>query len=307
MDEYDLISYIEKCYRCSFLNYLHYDLDYRKIDDMYLLERFHNIYLKLLEQSKDYEIDILKEISDKYLSIIGKLKEYNEKGKFKKLNEEVIHEPLVSRYNLSNIPFCLDELFSLDSLLKFEDKRLCGVCLITQIQTVCVYNDDKCGHIGSGLHSDSFHNIIKAAYEEEFTDEYGIKYTDTGQDIKISFFNSLMNTKDGDAQRIVVLVDVPVPIRSYQKKSLKILNEELKRYQKDNNIEIEISSSLINYYDDFFVEFDCRNNLDEVLNYAVISDDYSFEYSDKKIIGFINGENHFNDSSFIFVQRKIGR
>lgn len=307
MGENDFIEHIEKCYRCSFISFLRLNLDYRYIDDMYVLKKFHRIYLKLLEDSKDYEIGRLKKISDKYLKIVDRINEYNNKGNFNRFDEEVKHVPLINKYILTNIPFSLNELFSLNSLLKFDDKRLCGVCLITQIQTVCVYNDDKFGHIGSGLHNDSFHNIMKAIYEEEFKDEYGIKYNDTGQDVKVSFSSGIVNTKDGDFQRIVVLVDVPIPIRSSQKKSLEILNEELKRYQMDNNIEIEVSSNLANYYDDFFVEFDSRNNLDEVLEYAVISDDHKFEYSDKSIIGFKNGENHFNDSSFKLDQRKISR
>lgn len=301
------ISYIEKNYRGSLRQYLCYGLDYRYIDDMYVLETFHNIYLKLKEENK--ESLELKLISDKYLLLMSKIKRYREG--IRDFDTSVSHNPIsidleeIEQLKKNCDKFSLNELFSYDNILNYYD-RICAVCLITPLQTASMFNENENGF--SGIHNDSFHKLIRGIYSESFKDSMGFEYNDTGQDIRVCFSNGFMSTKDGNIQRIIITVDVPVPITSSQKKSLEILNEEIKKYELENNVRIEVSSALVNYYDEeFFIEFDDRDNLDEILNFCVINDECKREYKDKNVIGFINGENHFNDSLFRLCERKISR
>lgn len=280
-------SLILKLYGISLREFLDYGVDYRYIDDINVLKLFHDIYLDVKDKFSDFDLENIKKVSDKYLFLMKRIDEYK-LGNFNRSSFFINHKPFahnecINYVRQNSSMFSLDELFSTNNL----GKRFGGVCLISKVQTVCMYNDDSFGYIGSGYHNDSFHNIIKAVYNEKFTDE---EYNGTGQDIRISFSRGSLNV-------ISLFVDIPVPINSSQLESLKILNDEIKKYK--NNV-VHVSSSIINYFDEnFFLEFDNCDNLDEVLRWAIVSDDYKPFYEDKNIVGFMNGENHFNDEKHI--------
>lgn len=285
-------SLIRKIYGISLREFLKHGADERYIDDINILKMFYDIYLDVLNKFDEFYLEDIKRVSDKYLFLISRMKEYEELGNYNRSNFFINHDPYVDSECINYVRqnsrfFSLKEIFSLNHL----EKNFGGVCLISKIQTVCMYNDDSFGYIGSGYHNDSFHNIIKAVYNEKFIDGSGLKFNDTGQDVKVSFSNN------GFSQIIRVFVDIPVPINNSQLESLKLLNDEIKEYKKENDMVVEISASIVNFFDeDFFLEFDNCENLDEVLNWTIISDNYKPFYEDKNIVGFINGENYFNGS-----------
>lgn len=292
-------SIIKKIYGVSLRKYLDCGIDYRYIDDIHILKMFHEIYLDVKDKYDEYYLKDIKMVSDKYLFLVNRMKEYKESGDYNKNNFEVSHEPFIDNE-------CIDyvrknsSMFSLNDYLKISNSKysIGGVCLISKVQTVCMYNDDSFGYIGSGYHNDSFHKILKAIYNEKFTDGAGLKFNDIGQDIKISFSSETYDS----LQVIRIFVDIPVPINSSQLESLKIFNGEIKKYNGDN-IAIEVSASIVNYYDeDFLLEFDDCDNLDDALKWVIISDTYKPSFEDKNIVGFRNGENHFNDGDI-----KIGK
>ena len=258
---------------------------------------FHDIYLDVKDKFEEFYLDDIKSVSDKYLFLIDRMREYEEFGDYNRSNYNITHSTFVDNKCINyvrnnSLDFSLDEMFSLEN----DRDWFCGVCLISKIQTVCVYNDDEFGYIGSGYHNDSFHKIMKSIYNESFIDEAGEKYNNNGQDIKVSFSNKLEVINDKPIRSIKIFVDIPVPINTSQLESLKILNSEIKKYEKINNIKMEVSSLIANYYDeDFFLEFDNCSDLDDSIRWAIISDSYKPFYEDKNMVGFKNGENHFND------------
>ena len=290
-------SLIHKIYGISLRKLLDYGVDYRYIDDIYVLKMFHDIYLDVKDKFADFYLEDIKNVSDKYLFLIGRISEYNKFGNYNRSNFTVTHNTYVDTECINYVKenskvFSLNEMFSLEN----DRSWFCGVCLISKVQTVCIYNDDTFGYMGSGYHNDSFHEIMKSIYNERFIGEAGEKYDNDGQDIKVSFSNKLEVKGRKPIRIIKVFVDIPVPINTSQLESLKILNDEIKKYEKIDGIKMEVSTSIINYFDkDFYLEFDNYNNLDEVIKWTVISDSYKPFYEDKNIVGFINGENHFND------------
>ena len=292
ISNYDL-DYLKSNYNCSLKDYLTYGLDYRYIDDIYILKMFHDIYLEVRELFDSSFLSEIKKISDKYLFLINRIYEYKESNSYIRSNFDITHEPFVDNECINYVKQSCDS-FSLSEFFNPNNfkRHFCGVCLISKIQTVCMFNDDSFGYIGSGYHKDSFHDIIKAIYCEKFVDDIGRKCCETGQDIKIGFSTGNVFSNNGLSELIRVIVDVPVPINTSQLKSLELLNDELKEYKKDYNV--EISAAIINYYDeDFFLEFDRCTDLEDIFEWCIVSDDYKSEYEDKKIIGFINGENGF--------------
>ena len=288
-------SLIKKAYGISLRDFLKHGVDERYIDDISILKMFHDIYLDIKEKFVGFDFEDIKKVSDKYLFLMGRIKEYKETHDYNRSNFIINHKPFVDTECINYVRqnssmFSLNELFDNTSVNWF-----CGVCLISKIQTVCMYNDDSFGYIGSGYHNDSFHKIIRAIYNEKFDDE-GIKNYETGQDIKVSFSNGFGLSKNGPSWVFRIYVDIPVPINSSQLESLKILNDEIKKYKGHNDVKIEVSASIVNLNDqDFFLEFDDCESLDEVFKWCIVSDSYKPIYEDKNIVGFKNGENHFND------------
>lgn len=280
-------SLVEKIYGISLRKFLDYGVDYRYIDDIHILKMFHDIYLNVRSIFSNYDLEDIKSVSDKCLFLINRMDEYKKIGNYNRDQFIIAHKPFIDTECINYVTEN-SSMFSLDELFNYNlDNSFGGVCLISKKQTVCMYNDDSFGYMGSGYHNDSFHQIIKAIYNEKFIDESGLKFNDTGQDIKVSFSN-----KSGIFR---ITVDVPVPINRCQYESLKILNDEIKKHENDNTIKLELSASIKNFYDeDFFLEFDDCNNLDEVLEWTVISDSYRPFFEDKNMIGFLNGENYFN-------------
>lgn len=289
-------SLIKKTYGISLRDFLEHGVDERYIDDISILKMFHDIYLDIKEKFVGFDFEDIKKVSDKYLFLISRMKEYKENGNYNRSNFIINHKPFVD-INCINYVKNISSMFSLNELFgNFSVNWFCGVCLISKIQTVCMYNDDSFGYIGSGYHNDSFHKIIRAIYDEKFTDDSGLKFNDTGQDIKVSFSNGFGSFKNGPSFGVKVFVDVPVPINSSQLQSLKILNDEIKKYKGHNDVKIEVSASIVNLNDqDFFLEFDDCESLDEVFKWCIVSDSYKPIYEDKNMVGFKNGENHFND------------
>lgn len=277
-------SYIYKIYGFSLRKFLDYGVDYHYIDDINILKMFHDIYLDVRDKFDDYNLEEIKKVHDKYLFLMNRIDEYKKYGNYNRDNFFINHESYVDNECINYVRqnasmFSLNELFDSNHSDSFG-----GVCLISKIQTVCIYNDDSFGYIGSGYHNDSFHRIIKAIYNEKFEDGSGLKFNDSGQDIKVSISN-------GSSGIPLVFVDIPVPINSSQFDSLKILNNELKKFN-----EKELSVSITNFYDEnYFLEFDNCFNLEDVFKWVIVSDSYIPFFEDKNIVGFLNGENHFNN------------
>ncbi|MBR3898296.1 MAG: hypothetical protein IKJ43_03350 [Bacilli bacterium] len=297
--DYIAINYdsflIEKNYYTSLRNFLVNGLDADYIDDINILKMFYDIYLDVKEKFDESLLSDIKKINDKYLFLMNRIREYEEFSNYKREDFIVTHKYFEDKE-------CIDYVkeksmvFSFDNLFSYNhDNWFCGVCFISKVQTVCMYNDDSFGFEGSGYHDDSFHEIMKAIYNEEFVDDLGIKFNSTGQDIKVVFSNGYGLSENGPSWVYRVIIDIPVPINSGQLESLKLLNNEIKKYQEENDVEIKVSSLIVNYYDDgFFLEFDNCHDLDDVLDWVIISDDYEPDYTDKNIVGFLNGENCFN-------------
>ena len=294
-------SLVEKVYGISLRKYLEYGVDERYIDDINILKMFNDIYLDVKDKFDNFDLEDIKKVSDKYLFLINRIDEYKKIGNYNRDNYVLQHEPFIDEVCINYVRnnsylFSLNELFSLSNF----KETVGGVCLISKKQTVCMYNDDLFGYIGSGYHNDSFHNIIKAIYNEKFDGE-SVKIYETCQDIRVSFSNNF----DGFSQIVRVYVDIPVPINSSQLESLKILNDEIKKFKDESSAIVEESASIINYNDkDFVLEFDNCSDLDKVFEWILVSDSYEPFYEDKNIIGFINGENHFNDGNKNNIKQK---
>mgnify|MGYP003304604392 CR=1 FL=1 len=293
---YDYIAskYDSSLYGLSLRKILDCGVDERYIDDINILKMFHDIYLDVKDKFDELDLTDIKNVSDKYLFLMNRIDEYQKLGNYNRDNYVIDYKPYVDnecinyvRQNCSS--FSLEDFFSSNHF----EKNIGGVCLISKKQTVCMYNDDSFGYIGSGYHNDSFHNIIKAIYNEKFIDDSCLKFNNTGQDIKVSFSNVV----HGPLRKIRVFADIPVPINSGQLESLKLLNDEIKKYKNTNDMVIEVSCSIVNYYDEHFsLEFDNCNDLDEVLKWAIVSDSYKPFFEDKNLVGFMNGENYYNGS-----------
>lgn len=284
-------SLIERIYGIPLRTFLEYSADYRYIDDIHILKMFHDIYLDVKDIFPNTELEDIKSVSDKYLFLINRINEYAKTGNYNYDDFIIQHEPFIDTECINYVKNN-SNMFSLDKM--FKEKGIDGfggVCLISKKQTVCMYNDESFGYMGSGYHNDSFHKIIKAIYNEKFVDESGLKFNDTGQDIKISFSNK----SNGFSNIVRIIVDIPVPINNSQLESLKILNEEIKKIRNESDLFMEISASIKNFYDEnFFLGFDNCNNIDEVLEWVVVSDSYEPFFEDKNMVGFLNGENNFN-------------
>ena len=287
-------SYIYNIYGFSLRKFLDYGVDYHYIDDINILKMFHDIYLDVRDKFDDYNLEEIKKVHDKYLFLMNRIDEYKKYGNYNRDNffinyESCVDDECINYVRQNASMFSLDELFNSNH----SSNGFGGVCLISKIQTVCMYNDDSFGYMGSGYHNDSFHRIIKAIYNEKFEDGSGLKFNDDGQDIKVSISN-------GSSGVALVFVDIPVPINSSQLESLKLLNDELEKFS-----EKKVSVSIKNFYDeDFFLEFDNCFNLEEVFKWVIVSDSYKPFFEDKNIVGFLNGENHFNDGNKKYGKQK---
>lgn len=221
----------------------------------------------------------------------------NEEEAILKMNNNIEHMKKVDDmdvtypYNyLAQKIICDKDEFSLDSQFSEEGfnylQGLNSVTVITPNQTISRFNDDSVNGLkGSGHHDANFLQIIETIYGKRFNN------ATTGQDIKIRYVTEM---KSKDELSYKMTIEMPLIINSMQKKSLNILNDEIKRFEEMNNHNIEIYVLLIDYNNkDYFKTFNYQSDLDSILNEVIIDDNKTLNYKELYFIGYANNENHY--------------
>lgn len=178
--------------------------------------------------------------------------------------------------------FSLREEFDLEKG-RYYPTDLNAATLITPVQTVSRFNDTKVnGLVGSGNHDDNFRDITKAIYGKDF----GL-LGQSGQDIKIRYVNNVRNLDNP----FMITVEIPIFINSSQKKSLELLNEEIKKFEKT----ISVNAIIVDYDEGFHnaLTIEDEVNLDAILSRVNVDDYHEVKYQDAYLVGYVNNENHF--------------
>lgn len=197
-------------------------------------------------------------------------------------------------------------LFSLKEALSYENSKKCpyelnSVTLITPTRTISVFCEPYYDEIyGTGHHDKRFSQISKAVYCRNFEN------AQSGSDIQIRYVNKHIQ----DKQHIVnIIVEVPYPINSSQLKSLEYLNEEIKKYENNKKITLEIDTAIRDYFDNIYNNYDIKTstNLDILLQNITVNNNVKNSVEQKYRLGYPNYENHYNDSNYKLYGNNINK
>ena len=286
--------------------------DIRK--NMKFLSVFHEAYERLKNNNISINEGLIRRIKlmdDLYQELLNEQNELRDRIENSViLDSETVEKKLDSRVDLliksgiDSYPYKKiaeqlkkeEGLFSLNEMFGYENgiegiKDINAVTVITPTQTVSRFNlPVSSGIIGTGSHDYNFSRIIKAVYGKTF--DLNI----TGQDIKIRYVNGFYN----DTPWLMMTIEVPFPINSTQKKSLELLNYEIKKYEKETGRVIMVYSQINDYVTDTFDIVDTveSTTLDDVISKVIVDDNYNPKYNEYCLIGHRNDENHYNDSTF---------
>jgi len=175
--------------------------------------------------------------------------------------------------------FSFNRIFEIDNL-----EEVNGVTVITPTQTISRFSS-KDGLIGGGWHPTTFDEISRSVYGRQFNEE---EY----QDIRVRY-TSMVNDN-----YIRIIIQVPFPINSTQKKSLEFLNNEIKNFENETGCVIDVIAGVTEgmtntpiYHMDYY-----SPNLDEFLDKVIVDDNFKPKYNELYLVGHPNDENHYNDS-----------
>lgn len=193
--------------------------------------------------------------------------------------------------------FSLREEFNLEKG-KFYPTDLNAASLITPSQTISRFNDAEVnGIVGSGSHDKNFREITRAVYGKNF----GILGT-SRQDIKIRYVNSVRDVEEP----LLITVEIPIYINSSQKKSLELLNEEIKRFEKESEREVNVNTLIVDYDEGFHgaITIEDEVNLDAAINSVNVDDSHVFSEKEVYLAGFPNDESHY-ESNYVLDFKKV--
>lgn len=280
---------------------------------------FHNLYNRIVDEQIPISSEILsgiKVFDGGYFELTNRFSRLEDMANNNTVfSEDMMLDELKKRYSnlkrtLDNHPyreiaskvledrgvFSLNEEFDLEKG-KIYPQDLNAVTVITPTQTISRFNSAKINDLlGSGNHDTNFREIVTSVYGRDFG-----AFGTSGQDIKIRYVNSARNPKSP----FIITTEIPIRINSSQKKSLEILNEEIKKLELKTGINISINALIVDYDEGFHnaIPIEEKNNFDEVLKRVNVDDEFEYE-DDIYLMGYPNNENHYNDSNFKLNESK---
>lgn len=314
----DDINYLKK--RIGNIEFLDFNSDSaRNIltnmrEDKRFLTIFHKLYNTIIDDLIFISNDILggiKILNQGYYSLMDKYDIIDEKRKSsevfsdeqmkKSLHERLdaltekvdahpFKEEFIKVFN-DRGKFSLREEFNIEKA-RFYPTDLNAASIITPSQTISRFNDtDVDGLVGSGNHDKNFREITRAVYGKNF----GILGT-SRQDIKIRYVNDVRDAEEP----FLITVEIPIYINSSQKRSLELLNEEIKKFEKESGRDINVNTLIVDYDEGFHsaISLEDKVNLDETIRRINVDDSHVFTEKEVYLAGFPNDESHY-ESDYI--------